>query len=48
MKRKYYPIDPEEPTIGNFSEHISIDKMGSYTGVTETPWEQPVQDADDL
>ncbi len=27
---------------------LGIDPMGSYTGVTEEPMEEPVQDADDL
>ena len=46
--KKLYPSDPEENTLGRFPEHIAIDRMGSYTGITEMPWEIPVQDADDL
>lgn len=47
-EKKQYPIDPEESAIGRFSEHIAVDRMGSYTGIVESPWEKPVQDADDL
>ena len=27
---------------------IAADPLGSYTGIAENLWEQPVQDADDL
>ena len=29
-------------------EGIAVDPNGSYTGISKNPWEQPVQDADDL
>lgn len=30
------------------TDKISTDPFGSYTGITEDPFELPVQDADDL
>ena len=48
MNKKIYPAEPEETEIGKFSERISLDKMGSYTGLPAVPWGLPVQDADDL
>ena len=38
MRNKKKPIN----------EEISVDPFGSYTGITEDPFEIPVQDADDL
>lgn len=48
MKKKSYPIEPDDYDTAKFSEHISLDRMGSYTGIPVNPWELPVQDADDL
>lgn len=48
MKKKKFSDDFKEPTAVSYNEHIDIDRMGSYTGIAETPWETPVQDADDL
>ena len=48
MKKKNYPIEPEENEVSKFSERISLDRMGSYTGIPFNPWELPIQDADDL
>ena len=30
------------------TEEISVDPFGSYTGITDDPFEMTVQDADDL
>ena len=32
----------------NCTDEILTDPFGSYTGITEDPFELPVQDADDL
>lgn len=48
MKKKSFPLDPTQPLIGSYGQQIDLDRMGSYTGLTESPRETPVQDADDL
>ncbi len=44
-KATVYPI-PEMPV--NMLGRLSVDPLGSYTGIPEDPLEKPVQDADDL
>ena len=49
MKQNKIPYsEPSERMIDGYQEYISTDKMGSYTGLSKEPFEQPVQDADDL
>ena len=45
--KKLHPplILPPEGSAGGM---IPTDPQGSYTGIPEEKWEQPVQDADDL
>lgn len=47
-EKKKLPFETGEADMRISSERIDTDKMGSYTGITENPWDEPVQDADDL
>lgn len=48
-EKKNIPIIFPPGTIMRYGqEGIAVDPNGSYTGVGENPWENPVQDADDL
>ncbi len=38
----------EDIPTSRYNEEIASDVLGSYTGVPENEYEQPVQDADDL
>ena len=38
----------EKMVDGAPQAHLKTDPQGMYTGVAEDPYEQPVQDADDL
>ena len=39
---------PSQEGFANMIGLIPTDPLGSYTGRPEDPWEEPVQDADDL
>jgi hypothetical protein len=48
IKRRLPVILQESGAVMDDKSAIAVDPLGSYTGLAENKWEQPVQDADDL
>ena len=49
MKRENIPFtEPAEKLNGGYQEYLSLDKMGSYTGVIEEPETIKLPDGDDF